>query len=230
MSEKLDGIRGYWDGKAMVTKRGTKLYPPKGFTTNFPPFALDGELWSKRQDFEAIQSAVLKKSGTWKSISYNIFEVPTAEGNFSIRLLKAKHWFEQHPNPYVHIVTQHICHNQNDLQKYLKQIEANGGEGVMVKDPILTYFQGRTSHILKVKQAHDMEGTITKVIYNASNIMKSLELVLSNGVHFRLGNGFSNEERKHPPHIGQEVTFKYYGFTKNAKPKFASFLRIRNSS
>ena len=30
------------------------------------------------------------------------------------------------------------------------------------------------------------------------------------------------------PKIGDIVTFKYYDLTKNNKPKFASFLRIRN--
>ena len=40
MSEKLDGIRGYWGGKEMYTKSGKKLFPPMGFTKNFPPIKL----------------------------------------------------------------------------------------------------------------------------------------------------------------------------------------------
>jgi len=230
MSEKLDGIRGYWDGKAMYTKNGTKLFPPAEFTANFPPFALDGELWSKRQDYEYIQSTVLKHKGAWENISYNIFEIPKAKGTFLVRLQKAAYWFQQHPNPYVHIITQHPCTNQIVLLKYLKTVVTKGGEGVMVKDPTLEYFQGRTAHILKVKQAHDMEGKVRKIHMNPStHLLKSLELELANGIHFKLGNGFSDEERKHPPLVGQSVTFKYYGFTKYGKPKFASFLRIRDS-
>jgi DNA ligase-1 len=42
-----------------------------------------------------------------------------------------------------------------------------------------------------------------------------------------LGGGFKKEDRLNPPKIGEFVTFKYYGFTKNGKPKFASFLRVR---
>ena len=230
ISEKLDGIRGYWDGKTLYTKHGTRLFPPKEFIINFPPFALDGELWSKHQDFEYIQSTVLKHNGLWEGISYNIFEVPKAKGNFLVRLQKAASWFQQHPNPYVHIITQHPCTNQTVLLKYLKTVVTEGGEGVMVKDPTLAYFQGRTSHVLKVKKAHDMEGRVTKVHINPStNTLKSLELKLANGIHFKLGNGFSDEERKHPPLVGQSITFKYYGFTKYGKPKFTSFLRIRDS-
>ena len=33
--------------------------------------------------------------------------------------------------------------------------------------------------------------------------------------------------KENPPKIGDIVTFKYYGLTKNNKPKFASFLRVR---
>ena len=230
MSEKLDGIRGYWDGETMYTKQGTKLFPPAEFTANFPPFALDGELWSKRQDFEYIQSTVLKHKGAWTNISYNVFEVPKAKGNFSVRLKKVSQWFQQHPTPHVHIITQHHCYNQTSLLAYLETVVAKGGEGVMVKDPTLTYFQGRTAHILKLKKAHDMEGKVRKIHMNpATHLLKSIELELANGIHFKLGNGFSDEERKQPPSVGQSVTFKYYGLTKNGKPKFASFIRVRSS-
>ncbi|WP_323589257.1 hypothetical protein [Aliarcobacter butzleri] len=47
------------------------------------------------------------------------------------------------------------------------------------------------------------------------------------GITFNLGNGFTNKDRENPPKIGDIITFKYYGLTKNNKPKFASFLRVR---
>lgn len=56
MSEKLDGIRGVWNGKKLYSKNGKELYPPKYFINDMPPFAIDGELWTKREDFENIQS------------------------------------------------------------------------------------------------------------------------------------------------------------------------------
>lgn len=61
MSEKLDGIRAFWDGKELKTRQGKKIYAPSWFTQNFPPFELDGELWSKRMDFENIQSIALSQ-------------------------------------------------------------------------------------------------------------------------------------------------------------------------
>jgi DNA ligase-1 len=49
----------------------------------------------------------------------------------------------------------------------------------------------------------------------------------ADGVQFKLGSGFSNSERRHPPEIGEWVTYKFYGYTNSGKPRFASFMHIR---
>ena len=59
MSEKLDGVRGYWDGKQLFTRGGITLSPPKDFLAEFPPFAIDGELFNQRNQFTEISSIVL---------------------------------------------------------------------------------------------------------------------------------------------------------------------------
>ncbi len=232
MSEKLDGIRGYWDGKNLFTKNGNIIHAPKWFLKNFPPFELDGELWNKRGDFENIQSIVLDKipSSKWKEITYNIFEVPNQKGDFKARLQKAKNWFKKHKNPYVKIIKQIKCINKKHLENFLEEIEKSGGEGVIIKNPKPSYFSGRSEHILKVKSFQDAEGVVIAINPGHGEfegMMGSLSLRLENGVVFKLGSGFSLHDRKNPPKIGQKVTFKYYGYTKNRKPKFASFLRVR---
>ena len=232
MSEKLDGIRGYWDGEKLKTKKGNTIHAPKWFTKKFPPFELDGELWTKRGDFENIQSIVLVDRPTkkWEDITYNIFEVPNKDGNFTQRLQHIKNWIVDNKLDHVKIIEQKNCKNKLELKKYLHYIEKLGGEGVVIKNPKLPYFYGRSSKILKVKSFKDMEGKvigINKGKGRFENIMGSLTLRLDNGIVFKLGGGFKLKEREHPPQIGKIVTFKYYGLTKNKKPKFASFLRIR---
>ncbi len=234
MSEKLDGIRGYWDGRRLLSKNGNPIHAPKWFTHNFPPFALDGELWSGRGEFETIQSTVLdtKPSPKWQMITYNIFEVPKQKGDFFQRLEKARIWFASHPNRYVRFISQYPIKNRYHLKRFLEKIEKMGGEGVVIKDPRLKYFTGRSSHILKVKSAPDMEGEVVAINPGKGKfegMMGSLTIRLKDGRLFRLGSGFSIRERRHPPAIGSIVTFRYRGLSKNRIPKFASFMRIRQS-
>ena len=52
MSEKLDGVRCFWNGRNMYTRNGNLFYPPTWFKDALPKdVALDGELWTKRNDF-----------------------------------------------------------------------------------------------------------------------------------------------------------------------------------
>ena len=48
------------------------------------------------------------------------------------------------------------------------------------------------------------------------------------GLRFKLGTGFSDAQRENPPAIGSTVTYTYRDKTKKGKPKFASFLRVRD--
>ena len=229
MSEKLDGIRAYWNGKELLSKNGNKIYAPSSFTKDFPPFELDGELWTKRDDFESIQNIVLdtNPSSKWEKITYNIFEVPNEKGNFDKRLEKIKFWLDKNPNKIIKIIPQLICKNETDLNIYLKELLDKKAEGIILKNPNLEYFTGRSENILKVKKFYDDEGLVIGLNYSNNGEFKSLQLKLNNGIIFNLGGGFSDIQREEPPKIGNIVTFKYYDLTKNNKPKFASFLRIR---
>lgn len=232
MSEKLDGIRAYWDGKNLLTRQGKIFHPPASFIKNFPSFELDGELWSKRGDFENIQSIVLDEtpSAKWSQIKYKIFEVPHAEGNFLARLQKAQDYITENNLDHVHIIEQTTCNTKKELDRFLKAILAKGGEGVVIKDGFRNYFDGRSSSVLKVKLAEDMEGKVIgykKGKGKFKGMMGSLHVELENGVKFYIGSGFSDEERRNPPSLDTIVTFKYFGFTKYGKPKFASFMRVR---
>lgn len=232
MSEKLDGIRGCWDGKRLLTRKGVLLHPPPWFIENFPAFELDGELWSKQGEFEFIQSVVLDATPGpgWEKINYHIFEVPNAAGTFLHRLDRAKQWFKSHPAAHVRVIPQTLIHSTSDLDRFFLDVVSRGGEGVIVKNPEKPYHTGRSAHVLKVKKARDMEGLvigINKGKGKYENAMGSLTLKLENGVIFKLGTGFTDAVRNNPPAVGTIVTFKYHGFSKNRVPKFASFLRVR---
>ena len=37
MSEKLDGVRAYWDGRKLISRQGHPFSPPASFTRQFHP-------------------------------------------------------------------------------------------------------------------------------------------------------------------------------------------------
>ena len=52
MSEKIDGVRCYWNGKRMYTRNGNQIFAPKEWIAHLPTdVAIDGELWSGRDNF-----------------------------------------------------------------------------------------------------------------------------------------------------------------------------------
>ena len=230
MSEKLDGIRAYWNGHELLTRNGNKIHAPKWFTKDYPPFEIDGELWTKRGDFENISSIVRDKtpSKKWIEVKYYIFEVPNAKGGLFERLAKVK----AYKSNIIKIISQIKVKNKNHLKKYLKEIESKGGEGVVVRDPNAPYINKRTSKVLKVKTFLDKECKI--IAYNEGHgkyngILGSVTCQMNNNITFRIGSGFSLIERKNPPSIGSIVTFKYKEMTKYGKPRFPVFLRIKKN-
>ena len=229
MSEKLDGIRAYWSGKNLISRGGKIIHAPAWFTKNYPPFPIDGELWTKRADFENISSIVRDKTPNeeqWKQIKHYIFEVPNAKGGLLERLKKV----EPYEGKTIKILPQMPIKNQNHLQQFLKQIEQKKGEGVVVRDPNTPYIAKRTSKALKVKSFLDKECKI--VAYNRGHgklkdMMGSVTCQMDNNSTFKIGSGFSMNERKNPPAIGSVITFKYKEMTKYGKPRFPVFLRVR---
>jgi len=232
VSQKLDGIRAFWDGKKLNTKNGKIINAPKWFVSKLPHFKLDGELWSKKADFENIYSIVMRKkpNESWQQIKYMIFEAPDAKGNFFKRLEKVRDYINSHKLSHVKIIEQTTLTDAKMLNDLLEDVVQNGDEGLMLKDASREYFSGRSNSILKVKKAHDMEAEVIgykKGKGKFSGMMGSLQVKLKNGIVFFLGSGFDKSDRKNPPKIGSMVTFKYYSFTKYGKPKFASYIRQR---
>jgi len=232
MSEKLDGVRGYWDGKQMLSKNGNVFYPPQEFTADLPPFPLEGELWGGRGTFEQTASIVMKQQphDGWRQLKFAIFDVPQAPGRFTTRLALANAWFTTHPSSYAFVIPQIPVQNQTALQQELQKIEQLGGEGLIVRSPDALYASGRSPEILKVKSYQDAEATVVDQLpgkgRNAGRL-GALLVALDDGQQFKIGSGFSDAERDSPPPIGTVITFKFYGRYQSGVPKFPSFLRIR---
>lgn len=230
MSEKLDGVRGYWDGKKLFSRGGEQLSPPNYFVKDFPPFAIDGELFSERNQFETISSIVKSSKGeNWYRLKLYVFDVPNAPGNLFERLNYLKTYLAAHPSGYIEIIEQIPIVNHQHIQDFLAQVNAQKGEGIVLRNPDALYERKRSSQILKLKTVYDEECTVIehhKGKGQFENVMGALTCQNHRGT-FRIGSGFNFTERENPPPIGSIITYKYRGLTNSGKPRFATYWRER---
>ncbi|MGB0936334.1 MAG: DNA ligase [Colwellia sp.] len=243
VSEKLDGMRGYWDGTRLISKQGHLIPTPYWFTLNWPKLAMDGELWIKRDSFQALMSCIKTKlplreytlqtlpassNSCWQEIRFMIFDLPNHTGDFSQRIEAMKEIIEQHPSDYLSMIKQFKLESNEQLHQMLEKIVANQAEGLMLHLGSSYYQQGRTSALLKVKLAQDGEAKVLSYIKGKGkykNILGSMRVSTLDGVTFKIGSGFSDQDRRNPPAIGSIITFQYNGKTQAGIPRFARYIR-----
>ena len=233
VSEKLDGVRAYWDGKNLISRQGNIFNAPKWFIRNLPNTSLDGELWIARQQFEVLSGIVRRKKPNdtdWKKIKYMLFDIPNSDQIFDKRLLKLKELVNKIDKPHIQVIPQFKLSSHDQLIEKLESITKNGAEGLMLHLGTSIYKSGRSSDILKVKKAYDAEAIVIAHLPGKGkfdNMLGALLVEMPNKKRFRIGTGFSDAIRRNPPNIGSQITYRYLGYTNKGIPKFASFMRIR---
>lgn len=232
LSEKYDGVRGYWDGAQMVTRGGEPVAMPAAFRVQLPPFALDGELWAGRGRFAYTLATVRDREPGpgWSGIRYRVFDAPTQDGAFAARLAVVQSWLAKHPAEQVMLAEQVRCWGRTHLKNFLQAIERKGGEGVMLRAAGSPYEPGRSTHLRKYKSFQDTEATVLG--YNPgkgkyTGKVGSLRVALPDGTRFAVGSGLTDADRANPPPIGSTITFKHNGWTRHGKPRFPVFWRVR---
>lgn len=233
VSEKLDGVRAYWNGRVFLSRQGNVYRAPDWFTEDFPGVPLDGELWMGRQRFADLSGAVRKRvpvHSEWRDIRFHVFDMP-GSGPFHERYGQLQTIVENAESRYLKLVKQAPALSHSVLMEDLARVVSEGGEGLMLKRRDSSYVAGRSGDLLKVKAWEDAEAVVIAHLAGKGRLkgrMGSLEVELPNGRRFRIGTGFSDELRARPPAPGSRITFKYYGHTATGLPRFASFLRVRD--
>lgn len=233
VSEKLDGVRAYWNGKQLISRQGHPYPAPAWFTQDFPTQALDGELWLGRKQFQALLSIVKKKHAIdeeWQKLRYFVFDQPYFKKPFSQRLKSLQQLILSSSSPYLKPVRQYQVTDKSALLKELDRVVALGAEGLMLHHADAFYRAGRTNDLLKVKPYYDAEAVVISHIPGKGKYtgkLGSLLVETKDGLQFRIGSGFTDLQRSNPPAIGQMITYSYHEKTLKGIPRFASFLRIR---
>lgn len=238
VSEKLDGVRGYWDGQQLFTRNGNHINAPQWFTKNWPKQKLDGELWIGRSQFEKTSAIIRRKKSderAWRQVKFMVFDLHDKSQSFIKRLQRMRQLISASSNEYIKLIPQRRVADKQSLQRWLSQVVNEGGEGLMLHKANALYTAGRSNDILKLKPHWDAEAKVLAYLPGTGKyhgLMGALKVEAINDHKlkasiFKIGTGFSDYERANPPPIGSIITYRFHGFTQNGLPRFAAYLRKR---
>lgn len=233
LSEKYDGVRALWDGQRLLTRGGQPIVAPAWFTAGWHAQPMDGELWGGRGQFETTVSTVRQQQpddAAWRVLRFMVFDLPKHPGVFTERLTVYQSLVGSLGQAWVVPVPQERVADHTHLLRRLDQVVHAGGEGLMLHRADAPYRAERNDDLLKVKTHEDAEARVTGYEPGRGKHlgrMGALMVETPEGARFRIGSGFTDAQREHPPPVGSWVTYRFRGQHGSGLPRFATFLRVR---
>ncbi len=241
LSEKLDGVRAYWDGTRLLSRNGNAFTAPAWFLAALPNgCTLDGELFGGRKKFQTTVGIVKSSPGHpgWATLTYELFDMPSAGAlPFEDRMLKLQTLFRAPAtgvvpagSTHVHIVEQQLCTGAAHVTDALAAIEALGGEGLMLRQPKSTYVCARSNTLLKVKSTEEVDALVRGHDPGKGKHLGhcgALLVELANGKQFCVGSGLTDAQRAKPPAVGTVVVVRFQELTDGGIPRFPVFAGCR---
>lgn len=233
VSEKYDGVRGYWDGQALWTRGGEPVAAPQWFTRSLPAQPLDGELWAGHGRFAKTVSTVRQQApdeAAWREIRFMLFDLPRHGGRFAERAAALERLASATGQPWLVAVRQQSVANAAALQALLQQTVQAGGEGLMLHRLDALHQPGRSRDLLKLKPHDDADARVLAHVAGKGKyqgVLGALWVETPEGIRFKLGTGFDDAGRRNPPAVGSWISYRHRGETDAGIPRFASFQRVR---
>lgn len=138
-SEKLDGVRAYWDGKSLWSRNQKEYLAPDWWAKRLPKnVCLDGELFIKRDYFDTTSGEV-RGGGDWSKMSYAVFDVVDFEKTLEERWAVARKvcvdgemsvdQLIKRGRPCIAFLEQVKITSMEQMEGMLANVESLGGEG-----------------------------------------------------------------------------------------------------
>lgn len=232
MSEKLDGVRAYWDGSDMFSRNGNRFDIPDWFRVLLPRQThIDGELYvgpGKFNDAVSIVRSGRADPQRWQSIRYMVFDLPEHPGVFEDRMKALDRVASTIP---FLALRQVLCTSPKHLKQFHDSVRARGIEGTMLREANSYYERKRSRTLLKVKDFMDTEARVVGYVPGAGRHKGRLgayEAELPNGTRFSVGTGLSDKDREKPVRVGTQITVRFQELTPAGVPRFPSFVGVRD--
>lgn len=201
---------------------------------------LDGELYDHEysDDFEAIMKAVKKQYPTKESekIQLHLYDCGDLNNNKTDVYRDRYEWLFELPDyatPSIKFVDTTLVTDNATIDYYRKMYEADGYEGLMIRNANAVYVNGRSTALLKFKIWRDDEFEVVDVLKGKDRTI-IFECVDNKGEKFKAtksGNKDENQifyKKKHL-YIGKMLNVKFFKMTKKNKvPKFGEARYIRD--
>ncbi|KAK0543022.1 hypothetical protein OC846_006555 [Tilletia horrida] len=242
--ETLDGVRAWWNGHVLRSRRGDIFEAPTYFEEMLPiDMQLDGELWIARDCFDRtsgiVRSAAPTKTSEWKNVAFMAFDIIGDNDPVEQRWTKLKKKFGPPLSPSdalvkgvgatIVVLKQERCESKAHLEEELTKVEVIGGEGIMLRKPNSKYEYKRSNNLLKVKTVYDAEAVV--IAHDAGEgknfgRMGALRCRMESGAVFNVDTGFKPRDRENPPEIGAVVNYKFHGLTMEGTPRFPVYVGV----
>ena len=238
---KLDGIRCIVRADGMWSRTGKKIISAPHIFESMkhlfevdPNLIFDGELYADKfaNDFNAICSLVKKTKPTEydllesaKAIQYHIYDLPSHNANFSIRMEELNKI--NLPECCVVVLTDFVKTESELMELYGKYVN-DGYEGQMVRLDN-KYENKRSKYLLKHKSFVDKEYTILGVKEGVGKLEGKAGALIFDGFESSInGNHQYLEEiwMRRNELIGKEATVKYFNLTPDGQPRFPKVINI----
>lgn len=237
MSEKIDGVRAYWDGNELISRQGNVFAAPAWFIECLPDVPLDGELWMGRGTFNQTSGIVrrAKPHEGWRYLTYHVFDAPEHGGVYEDRQKYLERVVKKAKCQFLKKIPVEIVKSRAHLDQTLKKVVDQGGEGLMIVRPRSPYTPKRTDCILKIKKAQDAEATVIGHVPGKGRHKGRMGALLvsdrTTGQEFKVGTGFSDAERTRAKELfppGTVITYEFFELGAHGRPREPRFLRIRS--
>jgi DNA ligase len=268
-SEKLDGVRCIWlpNEKVLLSRNGKQFHAPDWFLKAMPSYPIDGELWMGRGKFQETVSIVRQGNGgdAWLPIMFMAFDlfVPARVYFQTMHYMDRYKWMQnmgaktfsrrktdvsgqgiQPLSDRAFVLPQQLVSDTGHLATMFTNVQNLGGEGLMLRKPGVLYETGRSHNLLKYKKMLDDVATVIDMEEGEGRhkgTMGALVCVLPSGVQFKIGTGFTDQQRnnwwleytqmtaegKPIKDKGYIVEFTYQELTNDGVPRFPAFQRVR---
>ena len=116
------------------------------------------------------------------------------------------------------------------LARRLDEVLAAGGEGLVVRHPQGLYHCCRHPGILKIKGMDEDEGQVYGFVDGLGRHVGRIGALIIKwkGREVSLGSGLTDQDREMTDWIGQKVTFRYRGLSKDGQPQEPRYVRRRD--